>query len=234
MMKTQVWLDSVEKEHLSHKRVPQFAPGDVVKVHLKIKEGEKERIQAFEGVVITRRGSGTRESFKVRRIASGVGVERTFMLHSPLIEKLQVVKHGQVARAKLYFLRGKTGKKAKIKLLQRDKLLQLQESERQAMEAEQAASALQAEVRSQTTRLFWTVRVSSSRAPGAWEPTPLMWLPALSHRPSSTGVEAVVARMRISAWATAAAGSSAMTTGTPIASVTRAANCRRASGASRE
>jgi large subunit ribosomal protein L19 len=137
-------IKSVEQEHLRGKRIPAFTPGDVVKLSLKIKEGDKERIQAFEGVVIARKGEGLRETFKVRRIASGVGVERTFLLHSPLIDKLQVVRHGKVARAKLYFLRGKTGKKAKIKELQRDKILALQEDERLAMEAEQAASAVQA------------------------------------------------------------------------------------------
>jgi large subunit ribosomal protein L19 len=137
-------MQSVEKEHLRSKRIPQFSPGDVVKIHLKIKEGDKERIQIFEGVVIARRGTGLRESFQVRRIASGVGVERTFILHSPAIDKLQVVKHGQVARAKLYYLRGKTGKHAKIRQMGRDKVLQLQESERAAIEAEQAASAIQA------------------------------------------------------------------------------------------
>ena len=134
----------VEAEQTRHKRIPQFTPGDVVKVHLKIKEGEKERIQIFEGVIIGRKGAGARETFKVRRIASGVGVERTFAVYSPLIDKIQVVKHGQVSKAKLYYLRGKTGRHAKIKELQRDRLLQLQESERKAMEAEQAESALQA------------------------------------------------------------------------------------------
>lgn len=137
-------IHSVEQEHLRSKRMPQFAPGDVVKVHLKIKEGDKERIQVFEGVVIGRKGEGLRETFKVRRIASGVGVERTFLLNSPLIEKLQVVRHGQVNRAKLYYLRTKSGKHAKIKELGRDKLLALQEDERKAMEAEQAESAVAA------------------------------------------------------------------------------------------
>lgn len=135
---------SVEQEHTQGKRIPQFKQGDVVKVHLKIKEGEKERVQIFEGVVIGRKGEGLRETFKVRRIASGVGVERTFLVFSPVIEKLQVVRRGQVSRAKLYYLRGKTGKHAKIKELGRDKLLQIQENERKAMEAEQAESAVQA------------------------------------------------------------------------------------------
>jgi large subunit ribosomal protein L19 len=136
-------IKSVNADYLK-KRVPQFAPGDVAKIHLKIKEGDKERIQVFEGVVISRRGAGMGETFKVRRIASGVGVERTFLLHSPVIEKLQVVKHGQVSRAKLYYLRDKTGKQSKIKELGREKLLQLQADELKAMEAEQAQSALEA------------------------------------------------------------------------------------------
>jgi large subunit ribosomal protein L19 len=137
-------IKAVEQDHLKGKRIPAFAPGDVVKLSLKIKEGDKERIQAFEGVVIARKGEGLRETFKVRRIASGVGVERTFLLYSPLIDKIQVIRHGKVSRAKLYYLRTKTGKHAKIKEMQRDKLLALQEDERKAMEAEQAESAVQA------------------------------------------------------------------------------------------
>jgi len=137
-------IKAVEKEYLKKQRIPRFDPGDVVKVYLKIKEGEKERIQVFEGVVIARKGVGTNETFKVRRIASGVGVERTFLLHSPMISEIKVVKRGEVARAKLYYLRGKTGKHAKIKQMRREKLLQIQASEQKAIEAEQAASALEA------------------------------------------------------------------------------------------
>ena len=92
-----------------------FAPGDTVKVHVKVIEGEKERTQVFEGVVIRRRGEGARASFTVRRISYGVGVERTFPLHSPRIEKVQVVRRGQVRRAKLYYLRKLTGKAARLK-----------------------------------------------------------------------------------------------------------------------
>lgn len=143
-MNTAEIIKAVEAESVPHRRIPQFSPGDVVKVHIKIKEGEKERVQVFEGVVIGRKGTGACETFKVRRIASGVGVERTFAVHAPLIEKIQVVKHGQVSRAKLYYLRGKTGRHAKIKEVHRDRLLQLQESERKAQEAEQAESAVQA------------------------------------------------------------------------------------------
>lgn len=137
-------LTTVEKDHLKKKRIPLFNPGDVVKVHLRIREGEKERIQVFEGLVISRKGHGTNEMFKVRRIASGVGVERTFVLQSPMISDIKVVKRGDVNRAKLYYLRGKTGKHAKIKQLRRDKMLQIQAREQKEVEAEQVASAIAA------------------------------------------------------------------------------------------
>jgi large subunit ribosomal protein L19 len=96
---------------------PDFRPGDTIKVYFKIKEGDKERIQPFEGVVIRKRGSGTGATFTVRKISYGVGVERTFPLHSPLIEKIEVLKRGKVRRARLYYLREKVGKKAKVKEL---------------------------------------------------------------------------------------------------------------------
>ncbi len=92
-----------------------FVPGDTVRVQVKVVEGEKERIQAFEGVVIRRRGEGGRASFTVRRISYGVGVERTFPLHSPRIERVQVVRRGQVRRSKLYYLRALAGKAARLK-----------------------------------------------------------------------------------------------------------------------
>ena len=92
-----------------------FVPGDTVRVQVKIVEGEKERIQAFEGVVIRRRGEGGRASFTVRRISYGVGVERTFPLHSPRIDRVQVVRRGVVRRSKLYYLRGLAGKAARLK-----------------------------------------------------------------------------------------------------------------------
>src|SRR4028119_1268159 len=96
--------------------IPQFGPGDTVRVHAKVVEGTRERIQVFEGVVIRRRGGGINENFTVRRIAShGVGVERTFLLHSPRIERIEVVRRGRVRRAKLYYLRGRTGRAARIK-----------------------------------------------------------------------------------------------------------------------
>lgn len=95
--------------------LPQLSPGDTVRVHYKVVEGSRERTQVFEGVVIKRRGGGLRETFTVRRISYGVGVERTFPLHSPKIEKLEVVRRGAVRRAKLYYLRKLTGKAARIK-----------------------------------------------------------------------------------------------------------------------
>ena len=92
-----------------------FAPGDTVRVHVKVIEGEKERLQAFEGVVIRKRGDGVRASFTVRRISYGVGVERTFPLHSPRIERVDVVRHGRVRRSKLYYLRELAGKAARLR-----------------------------------------------------------------------------------------------------------------------
>src|SRR5437867_8410792 len=92
-----------------------FAPGDAVRVHVKVVEGEKERVQIFEGVVIRKRGEGARASFTVRRVSYGVGVERTFPLHSPRVERIQVVKSGHVRRSKLYYLRERTGKAARLR-----------------------------------------------------------------------------------------------------------------------
>ncbi|MCC6133333.1 MAG: 50S ribosomal protein L19 [Acidobacteria bacterium] len=94
--------------------VPAFVPGDTVKVHVKVREGEKERIQVFQGIVIARRGGGVRETFTVRKISQGIGVERTFPVHSPVLEKIEVERHGMVRRAKLYYLRSLRGKAARI------------------------------------------------------------------------------------------------------------------------
>ena len=94
--------------------VPEFSPGDAVRVHVKVREGEKERIQVFAGVVIARRGGGARETFTVRKISSGIGVERIFPLHSPIIDRIEVERKGAVRRAKLYYLRGRKGKAARI------------------------------------------------------------------------------------------------------------------------
>jgi len=97
------------------KKIPPFGPGDTLKVSIKIVEGEKKRIQNFEGTVIKRRGEGIGKTFTLRRISYGIGVERTFPLYSPFIQKIQVTKQGKVRRAKLYYLRGRKGKAAKIK-----------------------------------------------------------------------------------------------------------------------
>lgn len=100
--------------------VPEFRAGDTVKVHVKVSEGDKERIQIFQGVVIARRGGGTRETFTVRKFSSGVGVERVFPLHSPVIDRIEVVRQGKVRRAKLYYLRGLRGKAARIQERRQD------------------------------------------------------------------------------------------------------------------
>ena len=107
-------IEILEKEQL-RSDIPQFAPGDTVRVPARIVEGTRERIQVFEGVVIGRQGTGVRETFTVRRIASGVGVERLFPVHSPRIAKIEVTRRGIVRRAKLYYLRGLTGKAARIR-----------------------------------------------------------------------------------------------------------------------
>lgn len=109
-------LADVEKEYLKNAEdIPQFAPGDTVRVQIWVREGNKERIQAFEGVVLQRRGGGVNETFTVRKISNGVGVERIFPLHSPIIESIKLVRRGSVRRAKLYYLRKLTGKAARIK-----------------------------------------------------------------------------------------------------------------------
>lgn len=107
-------LTVIERQYMKPS-VPSFGPGDTVRVHLRVSEGGRERVQAFEGIVIGRRGSGVRETFAVRRISHGVGVERTFPLHSPRIEKIEVLRKGRVRRAKLYYLREKVGKESRIK-----------------------------------------------------------------------------------------------------------------------
>ena len=95
--------------------VPEFAPGDTLKVHVRVVEGQRERVQVFEGAVIKRQGAGLKETFTVRKLSFGVGVERTFPVHSPILEKIEVVTRGDVRRTKLYYLRDRIGKSAKIK-----------------------------------------------------------------------------------------------------------------------
>ena len=107
-------IQALEQEQL-RSDIPEFAPGDTVRVHVKVIEGQRERIQVFEGVVIGRSGTGVRETFTVRRISYGVGVERTFPVHSPRLDKIEVKRRGIVRRAKLYYLRNLMGKAARIK-----------------------------------------------------------------------------------------------------------------------
>jgi large subunit ribosomal protein L19 len=106
--------DLIDRESLRDD-IPQFGPGDNLKVHVRVVEGNRERVQIFQGHVIRRQGSGVRETFTVRKLSFGVGVERTFPVHSPIIAKIEVTMLGDVRRAKLYYLRGRTGKAAKIK-----------------------------------------------------------------------------------------------------------------------
>ena len=120
-------IDELELEQ-QKESVPALRPGDTVKVHAKVVEGTRERIQVFEGLVIRVTGGGLRRNFTVRRVTHGVGVERTFLIHSPRIDKVEVVRHGEVRQARLYYLRGKVGKEARIR-------------ERRAKEAPAAAAA---------------------------------------------------------------------------------------------
>lgn len=108
------YIKMIEEEQL-RKDLPDFRPGDTVRVHVKVVEGARERIQVFEGVVIKIKGGGLRETFTVRRVTYGVGVERTFPMHSPRIDKVEVMRRGRVRRAKLYYLRGLSGKAARIR-----------------------------------------------------------------------------------------------------------------------
>ncbi|GAB6173691.1 50S ribosomal protein L19 [Paradesulfitobacterium aromaticivorans] len=108
------YIRMIEEEQMK-KDLPHFRPGDTVRVHVRVVEGSRERIQVFEGVVIKMKGGGLRENFTVRRVTSGVGVERTFPLHSPRLDKIEVVRMGVVRRAKLYYLRGLSGKAARIR-----------------------------------------------------------------------------------------------------------------------
>ena len=107
-------IDTLEKEGMKQD-LPQLAIGDQVKVFVKVKEGDKERLQSYEGTIIAFKNGGIRETVTVRRVTYGVGVERTFPIHSPKIDRIEVVRHGKVRRAKLYYLRERTGKAAKLK-----------------------------------------------------------------------------------------------------------------------
>lgn len=113
-MNNNIILNAIDKAQLKQ-GIPSFRVGDTIKVHAKVVEGDKERIQVFEGVVIGRQGAGAREAVRVRKLSYGVGVERLFPLHSPMIDKIELAKEGKVRRAKLYFLRELRGKAARIK-----------------------------------------------------------------------------------------------------------------------
>jgi large subunit ribosomal protein L19 len=130
--------DLVDQDYL-RSDLPEFRPGDTVKVHVRVVEGGKERLQVFQGIVIRRSGGGLQETFTVRKISFGVGVERTFPLHSPSVAKLELVTHGRVRRAKLYYLRDLTGKKSRI----RERRLSPEElaAEAAALEAMEASDA---------------------------------------------------------------------------------------------
>jgi large subunit ribosomal protein L19 len=107
-------IEAIEQEQMS-KEIPEFSPGDTVVVQVKVKEGTRERLQAFEGIVIAKRNRGLNSSFTVRKISHGEGVERVFQTYSPTVDSIQVKRRGDVRRAKLYYLRGRTGKAARIK-----------------------------------------------------------------------------------------------------------------------
>jgi large subunit ribosomal protein L19 len=107
-------IDELEKDYLKDE-VPEFNVGDTVRVHVRVREGERQRLQVFEGTVIRRRGGGVNENFTVRRVTHSVGVERTFLLHSPIVKDIEVTRRGKVRRSKLYYLRDRVGRAARVK-----------------------------------------------------------------------------------------------------------------------
>jgi len=113
-------IDTIEREQM-REDLPDFGPGDTVRVHVRVVEGSRERVQVFEGVVIARNGSGASETFNVRKLSAGIGVERLFPLHSPKIDKIEVIRFGDIRRAKLYYLRGRVGKRARIRERKRER-----------------------------------------------------------------------------------------------------------------
>jgi large subunit ribosomal protein L19 len=137
-------IETLERAQLRD-NIPKFKAGDTVRVHFRVIEGQRQRIQVFEGVVIKRQGSGARETFTVRKQSFGVGVERTFPLHTPKIEKIEVAAIGDVNRAKLYYLRGKVGKKARIRELRQDVVRAPKGAVEQTAEPDAAESDVSAE-----------------------------------------------------------------------------------------
>jgi large subunit ribosomal protein L19 len=162
--------DLVEQSYL-RKGLPQFRPGDTVKVHARVVEGNRERVQVFQGVVIRRSGGGLRETFTVRKISFGVGVERTFPLHSPSIAKLEVVQHGHVRRAKLYYLRDLRGKKARIKERRIDEAklaaMEAMRAEEEAMGAAAEEGSMEALEEAETVAELEPAAESEALAEGA-------------------------------------------------------------------
>lgn len=175
-------IQQLEKEQadalLAKRAVPEFSPGDTVKVWVRIREGEKERLQAYEGVVIARSGSGLMESFTVRKISYGEGVERVFPVLSPMIDRVEVLKRGKVRRAKLYYLRDRRGKAARIFESTNARTKKIEADERQAAadakaarEAEKiaAAEALAAELAAQEAAEAAAAAAAEAEAPAAEE-----------------------------------------------------------------
>ena len=134
-------IQQLEKEQ-EKKKIPALRAGDTVRVHAKVVEGTRERIQVFEGIVIRVTGGGLRRNFTVRRVTHGVGVERTFMVHSPRIDKIDVLRHGDVRQGRLYYLRGKVGREARIR--ERRRLVGEPEAESAAEEPEEATAEVEA------------------------------------------------------------------------------------------
>lgn len=152
-------INEITKEYQKND-IPNFKVGDTVKVHIKIKEGSRERIQIFEGFVLKKQNGGVSETFTVRRMSSGVGVEKTFPLHSPKIEKIELVKEGDVRRAKLNYMRSRTGKSAKIKAkVYTDEQIAAQKAAIEAEKAE-AEARVKAEAEAQTQAEQATKEVS--------------------------------------------------------------------------
>ena len=143
-------IESLERAQL-RADLPQFKAGDTVRVHFKVIEGQRARIQVFEGIVLKRQGAGARETFTVRKQSFGVGVERTFPLHSPKIEKIEVAAIGDVNRAKLYYLRGKVGRKARVRELRQDGARAARAAEQQEVAASEVSETETPEATEETS-----------------------------------------------------------------------------------
>jgi large subunit ribosomal protein L19 len=181
--------DLVDKAYL-RADIPEFRPGDTVKVHVRVVEAGRERQQVFQGVVIRRQGGGLQETFTVRKISFGVGVERTFPLHSPSIGKLDVVTRGKVRRAKLYYLRERTGKKARIKERR------LGDEELAAI-AEVEAARLEAATALPDDAVLESIEEQSPEAAGAEEPPLAPEEPSVEDVPVPEGAEAETAEAEV-------------------------------------